>query len=126
MCFPIPVGRNPQIGDCNPSSSLYGSNYLCNPSRIDGISFTNSSQGGGGIFVHGWTHNLEISNDRVYNNGGTITGGILVGQPETPPLNVATVGFGANAPSVAEPLLLTHHVNVHNNYIVGKIGRAHV
>jgi hypothetical protein len=115
LCFPVAIGPNPQIGDCNPQSSLYGSNYLCNPSRIDGMSFTNSSQGGGGIFVHGWTHNLELSNDRVYNNGGTITGGILVGQPETPPLNVVTVG----PTSVAEPLLLTHHVNVHNNYIVG-------
>jgi len=115
LCFPVPVGPRPQMGDCNPLSPLYGSNYLCNPSRIDGMSFTNSSQGGGGIFVHGWTHNLELSNDRVYNNGGTITGGILVGQPETPPLNVVTVG----PTSVAEPLLLTHHVNVHNNYIVG-------
>ena len=41
----------------------YGTaNYLCNPSRIDGVSIINSSQGGGGIFIHGWDHNLEIAN----------------------------------------------------------------
>ena len=33
----------------------YGtSNYRCNPSSIDGVSILNSSQGGGGVFVHGW------------------------------------------------------------------------
>ena len=60
------------------------SNFQCNPSRIDGLSITNSSQGGGGINVHGWGHNLEISNNRIYNNSGTLTGGITVGQGESP------------------------------------------
>jgi hypothetical protein len=67
----------------------YSSNFLCNPSRIDGLSITNSSQGGGGIFVHGWAHGLEIANNRVYNNTGTMTGGITVGQGETPDALVA-------------------------------------
>ena len=62
----------------------FPSSFQCNPSRIDGLSVTNSSQGGGGIFVHGWAHNLEISNNRVYNNTGTLTGGITVGQGESP------------------------------------------
>jgi hypothetical protein len=66
----------------NPTG--YASNFLCNPSRIDGLSVTNSSQGGGGILVHGWGHNLEISNNRVYNNTGTISGGITVGIGEAP------------------------------------------
>jgi len=32
----------------------FPSSFHCNPSRIDGLTVTNSSQGGGGIFVHGW------------------------------------------------------------------------
>jgi hypothetical protein len=63
----------------------YGtSNFLCNPSRIDGITITNSSQGGGGIFLHGWNHNMEVANNRIHGNHGTLTGGITVGTPEFP------------------------------------------
>ncbi len=69
--------------DCNTRTG-YSSNFQCNPSRIDGLSITNSSQGGGGIFAHGWAHNLEIANNRVYNNTGTMTGGITIGQGESP------------------------------------------
>jgi len=50
------------------------------PVSIDGLSITNSSQGGGGIFVHGWGHNLQIANNRIYNNAGTLSGGINVGR----------------------------------------------
>ncbi len=74
--------------DCNTlgtgAKTGYTSNFNCNPSRIDGLSITDSSQGGGGIFAHAWTHNLEISNNRVFNNTGTLTGGITVGQGESP------------------------------------------
>ncbi len=52
----------------------YPSNFMCNPSSIDGLSVINSSQGGGGIFAHGWAHHLQIANNRVYNNSGTLTG----------------------------------------------------
>jgi hypothetical protein len=80
--------------DCNTldptkPTTGYTSNFLCNPSRIDGLSVTNSSQGGGGIFAHGWAHNLEIANNRVYNNTGTLTGGISIGQGESPDALVA-------------------------------------
>jgi hypothetical protein len=49
------------------------------------LSITDSSQGGGGIFVHAWGHNLQIANNRVYNNSGTLSGGINIGQGESPP-----------------------------------------
>ena len=58
------------------------SNFRCNPSRIDGLSVINSSQGGGGIFLHGWNHNVEVANNRVHANHGTLTGGIVVGMGE--------------------------------------------
>ena len=70
---------------CADNPNLFPSNFSCNPSRIDGLSITNSSQGGGGIYVHGWAHNLEIANNRIYNNQGTLAGGISVGQGEHPP-----------------------------------------
>jgi hypothetical protein len=62
----------------------YPSNFQCNPSSIDGMTVTNSSQGGGGIFVHAWGHNLQIANNRVYGNIGTLSGGISIGQGESP------------------------------------------
>jgi hypothetical protein len=86
----FPLGTNlltNSTADCDTTSTGatgYASNFLCNPSRIDGLSVTNSSQGGGGILVHAWGHNLEISNNRVYNNTGSLTGGISVGIGETP------------------------------------------
>jgi hypothetical protein len=116
----------------------YPSNFMCNPSSIDGITFENSSQGGGGIFVHGWAHNLQIANNRVYNNAGTLSGGITVGQGEFPiALTVvdqegtsgpfAPIGeFVPDSPPSCQwiPTLGTHlpycldlNVNVHNNYI---------
>lgn len=59
-------------------------NFLCNPSRIDGFSVINSSQGGGAVFAHAWNHNLEVANLRVHGNHGTLTGGITIGTGEFP------------------------------------------
>ena len=74
-----------RLSDClNHGTNPYPSNFQCNPSSIDGLTFTNSSQGGGGIFVHAWGHNLQIANNRVYGNAGTLTGGITIGQGESP------------------------------------------
>jgi hypothetical protein len=91
--MPVPtVMLTSSANDCGSGASgasgfvanPFPSNFQCNPSRIDGLSVTNASQGGGGILVHGWAHNLEIANDRVYNNTGTLTGGITIGQGESP------------------------------------------
>src|SRR5207249_3397334 len=94
--------------DCTSSTTSttgrdYGTgNFLCNPSRIDGLSVSNSSQGGGGIFLHGWNHNLEVANTRVFGNHGTLTGGINLGNGETPTLYVndgTLCGPGIAAPA---------------------------
>jgi hypothetical protein len=92
----------------NPNSR---SNFFCNPSRIDGMTFTNSSQGGGGIFVHGWNHNIEVSNNRVHGNAGTLSGGVVIGQVETPDGTISADGLQELA------LGLNTFVNVHNNAI---------
>jgi hypothetical protein len=56
------------------------SNFLCAPSRIDGVSVT-GGDAGGGIYVNGWAHNLEIANNRVYGNAGSLNGGVRIGVP---------------------------------------------
>jgi hypothetical protein len=114
-----------------PGGSVAGgftSNFWCNPSSIDGLTVTDSSQGGGGIFVHGWGHNIQIANNRVQNNAGTLSGGINVGQGEFPPsyiqggtTNAApgscqTRSF-SNRPNSQLPYCHDLNVNVHHNYI---------
>jgi hypothetical protein len=86
----FPLGSVPLTSsdaDCliaGPNPTGYASNFQCNPSSIDGLAVTNASQGGGGIFLHAWAHNMQIANNRVYNNTGTLSGGIVVGQGESP------------------------------------------
>ena len=99
----MPVGTNLLTGsaqDCDAGNggTGYSSNFLCNPSRIDGLSIINSSQGGGGIFAHAWAHNLEISNNRITNNAGTLSGGIVIGQGESPDALLAGNGGDPLAP----------------------------
>ncbi|MEI8169064.1 MAG: Ig-like domain-containing protein [Rhodoferax sp.] len=56
------------------------SNFNCASSRIDGMTFT-AGDSGGGIYVNGWAHNLEISNNRIYGNAGSLNGGVRIGVP---------------------------------------------
>jgi len=108
-CIQLTIAQcSTSITSTNPNSR---SNFLCNPSRIDGISFIDSSQGGGGIFLHGWNHNTEVSNNRVYANAGTLTGGITVGQVEVPDGTISGDGFTQLA------FGFNNNVNVHNNAI---------
>jgi hypothetical protein len=113
-CGPV-AGPNP-----------FPSSFQCNPSSIDGLGITDSSQGGGGIFVHGWGHNLQIANNRVYNNAGTLSGGINVGQGEFPPSYVGGAAAVNTAPGSCQSSSTTNlqlpychnlNVNVHNNAV---------
>ena len=108
--------------DCD---GTYPSNFQCNPSGIDGLSITNSSQGGGGILVHAWGHNLQIANNRVYNNSGTLTGGITIGQGESPDAYLAGTTFNTDPGSCESgglansqlPYCFDTNVNVHHNAV---------
>ena len=128
------TGGTTDCSSAGTSGRDYGTaNFLCNPSRIDGISIINSSQGGGGIFMHGWNHKMEIGNNRVSANHGTLSGGINVGNGETPPayINDGTIcGNGVPNPAplcppftqntVANaiiPFQLNTNVRVHHNSI---------
>src|SRR5215469_7374764 len=109
------------ISQTNP----YPSNFVCNPSSIDGLGITDSSQGGGGIFVHGWGHSIEIANNRIYSNAGTLSGGISLGQGEAPEAylapNSGTIDPGSCTDSLIVnnqlPFCLQINANVHNNAI---------
>ena len=113
-------------GNCGGTgANPFPSSFQCNPSSIDGLSITNSSQGGGGIFVHGWGHNLQIANNRIYNNAGTLSGGINVGQGEFPPSYLAGSATNA-APGSCQSSTTTNlqlpychnlKVNVHHNAV---------
>ncbi len=78
--------------------------FRTHASRIDGFGVT-GGDGGGGIFVNGWAHFLEISNNRVFGNSGLYHGGVRVGHPFL--LDLTGNGpFGFNS-----------NVNIHNNAI---------
>jgi len=125
--------------DCTTSTAGNGrdygtGNFLCNPSRIDGVSIINSSQGGGAVFLHGWNHGMEIGNTRIYANHGTLSGGINLGNGETPPAffnDGAMCGNGVpnpqplcppipggTVPNAIIPFQLNTNVRVHHNAII--------
>ena len=123
------TAANCLTGSGRNATNPYPSNFQCNPSSIDGLSVTDSSQGGGGIFVHGWGHNMQIANDRVFNNIGTLSGGINVGQGEAPDAYLAGTtgdtdpGSCENSPvtNLELPFCFELHVNVHHNMVVANV-----
>jgi hypothetical protein len=144
---PLLANTTSSTTGCGPNTANavnpFPSNFWCNPSSIDGLGITDSSQGGGGIFVHGWAHMLQIANNRIYSNAGTLSGGINIGQGEYPPstikggaLNAApydtaggysSLDFCANqgtlharttvATGGVEPYCFDVLINIHNNDI---------
>lgn len=94
-------GTAPAANKVTPGNdcSDFPSNFLCAPSAIDGLSLTDSSQGGGGIFSHAWGHNLQIANNRIFSNIGTLSGGINIGQGESPDKLLAGNGGDPLAPT---------------------------
>ncbi|RDK02899.1 choice-of-anchor Q domain-containing protein [Paraburkholderia lacunae] len=117
ICTPL---AGPTLLQRNPPDCVnYPSNFKCNPSRIDGMTFTNSSQGGGGIFLHGWNHYMEVSNNRVFSNAGTLTGGITVGQVETPDGTIGGPDGVTELPFNFNTRVLVHHNAVTSNASYG-------
>ena len=137
------IGTN----ECSTASTTgvdgldYGTaNFYCNPSRIDGVSIINSSQGGGGMFIHGWAQHLEVANNRISGNHGTLAGGINLGNGETPNVyvNDGTIcGVGVVTADTCPPIPVAsrvpnsaipfqwntnvriHHNMIHNNASIG-------
>ena len=121
------TGNNSGRGCNNSGTNPFPSNFYCNPSSIDGLTIENSSQGGGGVFVHGWGHYIQLANNRVMNNAGTLSGGINIGQGEFPPANTVG-GILIDPGSCQSPGILPTgtqlqycldvNVNMHHNMVV--------
>ena len=118
----------PAVVGGSDTTNRYPGNFYCNPSAIDGLGVRDSSQGGGGINVHAYAHHLQIANNRVYNNLGTLSGGITIGQGEHPDLNLGgTTAVITNPPScelgnqninnAPMPFCFDNEINVHNNAV---------
>ncbi len=135
--YPGTGGNDCAINPAEVDGREYGTgNFFCNPSRIDGVSIINSSQGGGGVFVHGWAQNLEIANTRISANEGTLAGAINLGNGETPdafindgvecgvvpsvvscpPINTNPLGVTV-APGAAIPFQFNTGVRIHHNML---------
>lgn len=63
-----------------PGIIVLGKNGTFGPARIDGLTVTGASDGGG-ILVNGYAPGLQISNTRILANQGTFGGGIRFGHP---------------------------------------------
>ena len=72
-------------------------------SRIDGFTIS-GADGGGGIFVNGYAHDLRIANNHVTGNSGVLHGGIRVGHPSLPLAGDGPFGYNRN-------------LNIHHNAI---------
>ena len=77
--------------------------------------------------VHGWGHNIQIANNRVYNNQGTLSGGITVGQGEHPDVYLAggmrhhdswLVRKQQRHRTCSLPYCFDMNVNVHHNAVI--------
>ncbi len=101
------LGTNPGQNCSATVGGVKVYNFACYASRIDGLSVTGGDSGGG-IFVNGWAHNLEISNNRVYGNAGAYNGGVRIGVPylEDLALTGRSAGFAFN-----------QGISIHNNAI---------
>jgi len=97
------LAKNLPAGQC-AATGIGASNFLCTHARIDGVGIT-GGDAGGGIYVNGWAHGLEVSNNRIYGNSGTYTGGVRIGQPYL----LGLTGEG--------PFGFDNNVSVHNNAI---------
>jgi hypothetical protein len=78
--------------------------------RIDGLSIHGSSNAPG-ILVNGNARYLEIANDRIFNNVGSLAGGIMIGHP------------GAELP-LADEDANNRRVSIHNNQVTENAGLA--
>jgi hypothetical protein len=84
--------------------------FLSSPrARIDGFTITGASgaNSGGGIFVSGYAHYLEIGNNIIKANQGGLSGGIRIGWPHilNDPLS-PTAFIGSS----------NDHISVHHNH----------
>jgi parallel beta-helix repeat protein len=95
------------------AKSTGANRFVLNESRIDGFTITGADSGGG-IFVNGYAHKLEIANNAITGNSGFRHGGIRVGHPFLP-------GLAPNANGI---VAFNNNLSIHHNAITlnGAVG----
>ncbi|MBS0393592.1 MAG: choice-of-anchor D domain-containing protein [Proteobacteria bacterium] len=106
-CKPASNGstRSTYVDRLGHRHDITESNFRCARSRIDGITVT-GGDAGGGIYVNGWAHGLEVANNRVYGNAGAFGGGIRVGIPHLETQDPVQIAQGFD-----------NNVSIHHNAI---------
>jgi hypothetical protein len=100
--------------DRNPNQGGFGQNPNA---RIDGLTITGADTGGG-IFVNGYAHFLEVSNNRILSNLGTFGGGIRFGHPQL----TAETNQGLVYPDAQNNDVRVHHNQITYNGSLGGAG----
>jgi hypothetical protein len=112
-------GRTPTARQLCTSAAGPGwdSDFECATARIDGISIT-GSDAGGGIYVNGWAHHLEIANNRLYGNAGVYHGGVRIGVPYLQlDAHAGVVSGGDGVGNVIAGFGFDKDVKIHHNAI---------
>ena len=92
-----------------PANGGFGSSLRA---RIDGFTVQGASTGGG-IFVNGYAHYLQISNNRIRQNSGFAGGGIHIGHPDLVLETAAGLEYQRSE---------NDHIRIHNNQVTGNGG----
>ena len=87
--------------------------------RIDGFAITGNSTGGA-VFVNGYAHGLDITNNDVYGNSGGLHGGIRVGRPDLQLADPQTQ-VGANRYDFSRNVHISYNI-VRQNGSIGVAG----
>lgn len=98
--------------DTTVPSSFAADDFNLAPSRIDGLQITQAILGGG-IYVHAFAHNLQITNNKILGNQGTYGGGIRLGTPA-----IAIAGTTNYVSSFNDNVLISHN-DINSNGGIG-------
>ena len=86
--FVFEQGAGIMVSACDPSAGACSNDFSKTPSMIDGLTVNGATETGGGIYVNSFATGLQISNNEVVANQGSLSGGIRVGTPSVTNGNV--------------------------------------
>ncbi len=76
------TGAGIMVSGCDPSQhggSCANQFTAAAGALVDGLTITGASESGGGIYVNSYAPNLQVSNNEIYGNQGSLSGGIRLG-----------------------------------------------
>jgi hypothetical protein len=105
----LPDGEGAGITVVGKGSGLWKNRFSAtNKARIDGLTITGATHGGG-VYVNGYARQLEIGNNRIIGNQGQISGGIRLGHADLTSVTANGVVY-TNADN--------GDINMHHNEVV--------